>query len=97
MSDRKYAVYMLTNKKDGVLYVGMTNNIHRRIYEHKEKMVPGFTKKFNLTNLVYMEEFESADQAHENENRLKKWHRNWKVELIEKMNPEWKDLSSLLC
>jgi putative endonuclease len=89
----RYFVYILTNRRRGVLYVGITNDLARRIYEHKHKLVPGFTNKHGLTMLVFVEEFASILEARENERRLKRWRRAWKFELIEKANPEWRDLS----
>ena len=71
----------------------MTNDLERRILEHKNKVVPGFTARYNLTKLVYFEEFEAYTDAFEREKRLKRWRRHWKIELIEEMNPGWKDLA----
>ncbi|MCK9393913.1 MAG: GIY-YIG nuclease family protein [Candidatus Paceibacterota bacterium] len=88
-----YFVYILSNKKNGVLYVGVTNDICRRIYEHKHKIVEGFSSKYNLSILVYYEETSSIESAIEKEKRLKKWNREWKVRLVEENNPEWRDLS----
>lgn len=89
-----FYVYILTNKPKGVLYVGMTNELERRIAEHKTKQVKGFTYKYNVDKLVYFEEFESYDEAFTRERRMKKWNRDWKVNLIEEKNPDWKDLSA---
>ncbi len=75
-----------------MLYIGVTSNILRRIYEHKAKLIDGFTKKYNLTQLVYFEVTEDVQSAIQREKRLKKWNRSWKIELIEKSNPDWKDL-----
>jgi len=82
----------MTNQKRGTFYVGMTNDLVRRIYEHREKLISGFTKKYSLTRLVYYEEHSDVDEAIQREKRLKKWERPWKFELIEKDNPEWLDL-----
>ena len=96
MSKNQYYVYILTNKNRTTLYTGMTNNLQRRILEHKNKVVSGFTNNYNLDHLVFVEAFETADQAHENEHRLKKWRKEWKINLINKNNPQWNDLSSQL-
>jgi putative endonuclease len=89
----QYYVYILTNKSNKVLYIGVTNNLERRIYEHKNKMVDGFTKKYNLTKLVYLEATSDVQSAIEREKQLKNWHRDWKLNLINSFNPMWKDLS----
>ena len=90
---KTYYVYILTNKRNGTLYVGMTNNLIRRILEHKKRVIEGFTKKYRLDKLVYFEETEDVSDAIKWEKKLKKWNRAWKLELIEKNNPKWKDLS----
>ena len=87
-----YYVYILTNKRHTVLYIGMTNNLLRRIYEHRQKIIPGFTQKYNVTKLVYYELFPTAWEAIEWEKQIKKWRRSKKESLIEEMNPEWNDL-----
>ena len=89
----QYFVYILTNKSNKVLYIGVTNNLERRMYEHKNKMIDGFTKRYNLTKLVYFEETSDVRSAIEKEKKLKNWHRDWKIKLINDFNPEWKDLS----
>lgn len=86
-------VYILTNKSNKVLYIGVTNNLSRRVYEHKNKLVEGFTKKYKLTKLVYYEIGGSIEDAIRREKQFKKWHRDWKMNLISQFNPEWKDLS----
>lgn len=85
-------VYILTNYKFGTLYIGVTNQLLRRIQEHKEKKVGGFTKKYNLTRLVYVESYERIGEAIFREKCMKKWLRKWKLEAITKENPEWRDL-----
>ena len=90
---KDYYIYILTNKKHGTLYIGITNNLMRRIYEHKNGIIKGFTKKYNLDKLVYFEQTTDINAAIQREKRLKKWNRAWKIELIESINPEWKDLS----
>lgn len=82
----------VTNKKNGVLYIGVTNNLIRRIYEHKNNHIKGFTYKYNAKSLIYFEVFDNIEDAIIREKRLKKWNRAWKIKLIEGMNPEWKDL-----
>jgi putative endonuclease len=89
---QEYYVYILTNNSK-TLYIGVTNNLARRIYEHRNKLVEGFTKKYNLTKLVYIEKHSSIETAIRREKQLKNWHRQWKINLIESVNPEWKDLS----
>ena len=94
--DKQYYIYILTNKSNKVLYVGMTNDLTRRIYEHKDKLVEGFTKKYNLTKLVYYEITTDVESALCREKQLKNWHRDWKVNLINKFNHKWDDLSECL-
>ena len=90
--ERQYYVYILTNRVR-TLYVGVTSNLVRRVYEHKRKLVPGFTSKYNLTWLAYYEETSDVASAIAREKQIKGWRRSKKVELIESMNPRWKDLS----
>ncbi|MGL4226102.1 MAG: GIY-YIG nuclease family protein [Rickettsia sp.] len=87
-----YWVYILCSNKHGTLYIGITNNIIRRAYAHKQKIIKGLTSKYNITKLVYTEEFTDIKEALTREKNLKKWKRSWKIKLIEKTNPEWKDL-----
>ncbi len=87
-----YWVYILTSKRNGTLYVGFTSDLSRRIYEYKEKLIEGFTKKYNITQLVYAEEFQNINDAIHKEKCIKKWNRSWKLKLIEEQNPDWKDL-----
>ncbi len=89
---KNYWVYILASQRNGTLYVGVTNNLARRIYEHKEKSIDGFTKKYNITQLVYAEVFQDINGAIYREKSIKKWNRAWKVRLIEEQNPDWKDL-----
>ncbi len=91
--DHQYAVYILTNKKNGTLYIGMSNNLERRVFEHKNKLVAGFTKKYGLDKLVYFEIHKYVNDAITREKRLKTWKRQWKINLIEEDNPDWKDLA----
>jgi len=88
-----YYVYILSNKKNGTLYVGVTSNLEKRVYEHKHNLVDGLTSKYSVHELVYFEETENVQIALTREKTLKKWKRSWKIALIEKMNPYWKDLS----
>lgn len=87
-----YYVYILSNGKNGTLYIGVTNNLLRRVKEHKEKIKDGFTKKYSLADLVYYEQTENVHSAISREKVLKKWERQWKINLIEKGNPDWRDL-----
>jgi len=88
----KYYVYILASKRNGTLYIGMTNNLRRRVSEHKEKKVPGFTKKYNVTILVYFEEYDDPRYAIEREKVLKGWLRKKKIALIESINPQWMEI-----
>ena len=85
-------VYIMSNKPDGTLYIGVTNDLCRRVYEHKNKLIEGFTKRYNLNILVYYEVFDSEIQAIQREKNLKHYTRQWKLSLINDKNPEWKDL-----
>ena len=89
-------VYIVTNQRNGTLYIGVTNNLVRRIYEHKSKIFEGFTSKHNLDKLVYYECFDCERSAIQREKTLKKYNRNWKKDLIESMNPGWVDLYDTL-
>ena len=88
----KYYIYIMTNKVNTVFYVGVTNNLLRRIYEHKQKYIQGFTEKHNIIKLVYYEVFDDISFAILCEKQLKRWHREWKVNLIKSQNPEMRDL-----
>jgi len=92
MRDNNYCIYILTNWSNKVLYIGVTNNLQRRLYEHKNKLIDGFTKKYNLNKLVYYECFSNINDAIRREKELKKWRREKKNNLVENMNPDWKDL-----
>ena len=92
MDDKAPAVYVLTNIINTVLYTGATGIGLERIWQHKQKLVPGFTNKYNLTKLVYFESCDTLEEAFERERQIKNWHRDWKIKLIEKDNPDWKDL-----
>jgi putative endonuclease len=92
MTTKQYCVYIDASKKDGMLYIGVTSNLVKRIYEHKHDLVEGFTKQYHIHNLVYYEVTEDVTSAITREKQLKKWNRAWKIALIEKQNPEWHDL-----
>ena len=89
-----YYVYIPASRKNGMLYIGVTNNLEGRIYEHKYDLVKGFTEKYHVHKLVYFEETTDVSSAIRREKQLKKWNRAWKLALIEKDNLEWKDLST---
>jgi putative endonuclease len=91
-----YTVYIMTNKNNNVLYTGMTNNINRRVYEHKNKIFNGFTKKYNIDKLVYFEKLKTLDEAVNREKQIKAGSRKKKIELINNQNNEWKDLSGYI-
>ena len=89
---KTYYVYILASKRNGTLYIGVTNDLARRTYEHKEKTVKGFTQKYGVSMLVYYEIHGNINAAITREKQLKKWNRDWKLRLIEKHNPRWNDL-----
>ena len=86
------AVYILTSKRNGTLYIGLTSNLIQRLWQHRNKQTDGFSQKYNVTRLVYFELHQEIGQAILREKQLKKWNRKWKLRLIEKHNPEWIDL-----
>ncbi|AHK43314.1 MULTISPECIES: GIY-YIG nuclease family protein [Ensifer] len=85
-------VYIVTNQKKGTLYIGVTSDLARRIYEHREGLMPGFTSKYGCARLVWYEEHLQIGSAIQREKSLKRWYRQWKLDLIERMNPDWRDL-----
>ena len=87
-----YFVYILASAKNGTLYIGVTNNLARRVWEHKNKIVEGFTCKYELNKLVYYEDYSEIEYAIKREKRLKEWARKWKIDLLEKHNSQWLDL-----
>jgi len=89
---KTYFVYILASKYNGTLYIGVTNNLEKRIFEHKTNVIKGFTAKYCIHKLVYFEETQNIVLAIEREKQLKKWNRKWKIRLIEENNSEWKDL-----
>lgn len=90
---KEYYIYILTNRSR-TLYIGMTNNLERRVYEHKRKLIPGFTSRYNITQLVYYDRTNEVLDAIAREKQLKGWRRSKKIALIESVNPEWRDLSA---
>lgn len=90
---RSCYIYIITNKNNTTFYIGVTNDLDRRILEHKSEAIPGFTKKYKLKKLVYIEEFPNPENAIAREKQLKNWHRDWKINLIKSTNPTFKDLS----
>ena len=91
-----YYVYLLASRRQGTLYLGVTNNLSRRVWEHKTKVFTGFSAKYGVDRLVWYETYERIDEAIAREKALKKWRRAWKIQLIEEMNPEWTDLYATL-
>ena len=91
---KHYFVYILASERNGTLYIGVTNNLERRMYEHKKGIVPGFTKKYGVKTLVHYDETDCVSIALTREKQLKRWNRDWKVRLIEEENPDWKDLAA---
>ena len=89
---KSYCVYILASKRNGTLYIGVTSDLKKRIYEHKNDLAEGFTKKYKVHSLVYYEQTNDVMTALEREKKLKKWRRKWKLWLIEENNPTWKDL-----
>ena len=90
--DKNYYTYILASKRNGTLYVGITSDLIKRVWQHKEKLADGFTKKYNSNQLVYFEQFRDPESAIRREKRLKKYPRKWKINLIERENPDWNDL-----
>ena len=89
---RLCSVYILASRRNGTLYIGVTNDLSRRVYEHRTKAVPGFTSRYNVTILVWYEHYDYVNDALAREKSLKRWRREWKLKLIEDFNPEWRDL-----
>ena len=85
-------VYIMASRKGGTLYTGVTADLSRRVWEHRYKMLPGFTSKYDVTRLVWYRGYDDITEAIGEEKRIKRWRRRWKIELIEGMNPDWKDL-----
>ena len=91
---KNYYIYILASRKKGSLYVGITSDLLKRVYEHKKEYIDGFSKRYNTKKLVYYEVSSDPNSAIKREKILKKWKRQWKINLIEEKNPEWKDLSN---
>ena len=90
--DKQFCVYILASKRNGTLYIGVTSQLATRVWQHKSKLAEGFTAKYGVDKLVYYETHGCAESAIVREKQLKKWRRAWKIELIERLNPEWRDL-----
>ncbi len=90
--ERTYYVYILTSGRNGTLYIGVTGDLAARIHQHREGLTPGFTQRYGVTRLVWYEAFPTADEAITAEKRIKRWRRPWKIQLIERDNPQWLDL-----
>ena len=89
---KKYNVYILASERNGTLYTGITNDLVKRIWQHKQKIVEGFTKKYNVSTLVHFEECSDPKEAIKREKNIKTWQRKWKLDLVEENNPNWEDL-----
>jgi putative endonuclease len=92
MSERTYWVYLMASRRNGTLYIGVTNNLAQRAWQHRTGIGSEFVAKYGVTRLVWYESYADVNEAIKREKQLKKWERRWKLELIEKMNPEWEDL-----
>lgn len=90
--NKQYFVYIVARERNGTFYVGVTSDLPKRVWEHKNEVADGFTKKYGIRNLVYYEVFSDPENAIKREKRLKKWNRSWKMKVIEEQNPDWKDL-----
>jgi putative endonuclease len=95
--DKLPTVYILSSKRHGTLYIGVTSNLCGRIWDHRNGSIPGFTRKYDVKTLVWFETHDSMESAIAREKQLKNWQRGWKIELIEKMNPTWRDLYEETC
>jgi putative endonuclease len=94
---KQYYTYLLASRRNGTLYIGVTDDLVKRVWQHKNNIIEGFTKRYHVHKLVYYETTEDINSAIIREKRLKKWNRQWKMELIEKNNPEWRDLYYDIC
>lgn len=92
MRFKQYYLYILASKKNGVLYIGVTNDLIRRVWEHKHNILKGFTRKYHVHKLVYYDVFDDINEAIYREKQMKKWKRQWKINLLEKNNKQWRDL-----
>ena len=95
--ERNPFVYILANQRNGTLYIGVTSDLPKRIYEHKHGLADGFSKKYKVHHLVWYEKYESMESAIQREKAMKKWNRSWKIKLIEATNPDWNDLYHEIC
>ena len=92
MNNKQAFIYIIASKKNGTIYIGVTNNLITRVWQHKSDIIKGFSKKYKTHQLVYFEQHSNIQSAIEREKQIKKWKRKWKLQLIEKLNPLWKDL-----
>lgn len=97
MIEKNFFVYMLASGKNGTLYIGVTSDLKKRIWEHKNNVVEGFTEKYDVHDLVWFEQHENAESAITREKQMKEWKREWKIKRINEMNPEWRDLYDDIC
>jgi putative endonuclease len=97
MNEKKFYVYIMAKGRNSTFYTGVTSDLPKRVWEHKNEVAEGFTKEHGIKTLVYYEIFDDAENAIKREKRLKKWNRPWKMRVIEEMNPEWKDLYETIC
>lgn len=97
MTEKKFYIYIMAKSRNSTFYVGVTSDLSKRVWEHKNETVDGFTQKYGIKTLVYYEAFDDAENAIKREKRLKKWNRTWKMRVIEEMNPDWKDLYETIC
>jgi len=95
--EKNFAVYIMASKRNGTLYIGVTSDLPKRVWEHRESVVEGFTKDYRVNILAWYEMHDNAESAITREKRLKKWNRAWKLRLIEERNPEWTDLFAEIC
>ncbi len=95
--NKRFYVYILASKRNGTLYTGITSNLIQREWQHKNNIIEGFTQKYNVKTLVFYEVHDNVESAIAREKRIKKWRRAWKLQLIERMNPEWNDLFEEIC
>jgi putative endonuclease len=95
--EKKYYVYIMAKARNSTFYVGMTSDLPKRVFEHKNEATEGFTQQYRIKMLVYYEVFDDPENAIKREKRLKKWNRTWKMRLIEEMNPDWRDLYEEVC
>lgn len=94
---KNFFVYILASQKNGTLYIGVTSDLPKRVWEHKNKVVEGFTEKYDVDKLVWFEQHDNAESAITREKQMKEWKRDWKIKRIVEMNPDWKDLYDDIC